>query len=342
MNELVESHISSLGFKHFSFTPLEKTLTMDFYSSWIREDMHGEMEYMSRHEEFKRTPQKYVQFARSAIVLTQDYFPHPAPIDSPLVDARVAMYARGQDYHLFFQKELNNLCDELKIKFPNEEFIAFTDSKPVLERELAYKAGLGWFGKNTCLINSKKGSLFFIGEIYTSLDLKPILDIHPDRCGSCTRCIDACPTQALTERKLDARKCISYLTIEAKSNPAKNLRPLMKDWLFGCDICQSVCPWNEKSFGELIKEQQRQTLTVTDQLIEDLRWILTTSNKQIQKNFGQLAISRARGTGLKRNALIVAANQGLTSLAPEISSFADHEKLSEVALWALEELGIRD
>lgn len=334
LNDIIEAYNY---FDDFGFSSLKKPLSLSFYESWLEKGYHGEMKYLKAHLDTKKDPQKLMKRARSAIVMTKNYLPHPEP-KKILKNVRVALYAQGKDYHYWFQEKLNHLCKDLQKLYPSEEFIAFSDSKPVLERDLAYKAGLGWFGKNSCIINEKKGSLFFIGEIYTTLNLQSFKPLHPDRCGTCTKCIDACPTDAIVKNKtLDARKCISYLTIESKKNPPENLRSKIGDWLFGCDICQTVCPWNEKAFGVETFQTTSQK-EERENLAEDLRWILENSNKQLQKNYADSPLSRAGANGLKRNAIVVATNKNLTELSSCIKNYLDHEKLSELAKWSLEQL----
>jgi epoxyqueuosine reductase len=273
------------------------------------------------------------------LVFAVPYYPHPALVENfPLNNARISLYAQGYDYHHWFKEKLQNICDELKVLLPDEEFLPMTDSSPVLERDLAYRAGIGWVGKNTCVIHPKGGSLFFIGEIYSSITFS--LESKPahDFCGTCTRCIDICPTGALTEaRKLDARKCISYLTIESREVPPQELREKMGDWFFGCDLCQTTCPWNQKAFKNQLSIEQLESKSPEEEqrLEEELRWILTTSGKQIERSFQGTALARAGGFGLKRNALIVAANRGISTLAPEVENLRHHPKLGELATWAL-------
>jgi epoxyqueuosine reductase len=213
-----------------------------------------------------------------------------------------------------------------------------TDSSPVLERDLAYQAGLGWFGKNTCLIQRGQGSLFFIGEIYTDLATDPVNTLIPDFCGTCDKCIQACPTNAIEKpRILNAQKCISYLTIESKKVPPMELREKINDWFFGCDICQTVCPWNEKVFKNQLETESKKTLNTKDReiLIAELQFILNASGKKLQKEFQNSPLSRAGHFGLKRNAIIVASNQKLTELKPDILKYQHHAKLGELANWAL-------
>jgi epoxyqueuosine reductase len=323
----------------YGFVALQKPISFDLYRSWLDKGYSGNMDYLERHAPAKEDPSVLSPRAKSAIVVTVQYVPHPESTNFPLKSARIARYAQGEDYHHWLQKRLKALVEELKSAFPGEEFLTFTDSQPVLERDLAYRAGIGWYGKNTCLIHPKKGSLFLIGEIYTSLDpnaseLKASIPVT-DHCGKCTRCIDACPTQAIVApRELDARKCISYLTIENKEDPPEELRSKIGDWLFGCDICQTVCPWNIKVHGEKIEDKS----ATRSELIADLRFILESSNSQLQKVFANTAISRSAGTKLKRNAIIVCANKGLNEFEDILNRLKTDERLGNISSWALTQL----
>ena len=288
IKDLIQNEISELGFSHFGISALSKPLSFEFYRKWIDEGLHGDMKYLADHAPIKQEPQIKWPRAQSALVFAIPYFPHPEKKqDFPVQEARVSLYAQGFDYHFWFRERMTKLCDALKVRFPDEEFLAFTDSSPVLERDLGWRAGLGWVGKNTCLIHPKKGSLFFIGEVYTSMALATEFEPLPDFCGTCTRCIDICPTGALVEpRKMDARKCISYMTIESRTVPPVELRDKIGDWFFGCDLCQTVCPWNQKVFkGQLSVEPVLNLSSDSEtQLIEDLRYILTSSGKKLEKD----------------------------------------------------------
>ena len=333
----IEEILRAEGFEHFGFAELVKPITIDVYEAWLAEGLQGEMDYLDRHLETKREPQRLMKRARSAIVLTLDYLPHPEPMAETglgrITNAKVAAYARGRDYHHFLSARMKRVCEALKSLYPEEDFAHFTDSGPVLERDLAQRAGLGWVGKNTCLIGKGRGSLFFIAEIYTSLALPVAKITSPDHCGTCTRCLDACPTGALVSpRKLDARKCISYLTIESRETPPVELRPMMGDWLFGCDICQTVCPWNVKAHGP---EKLAANKASASDLESDLRYLLTSSNRGLENDFKGTALARSGGVGLKRNALVVAGNRKLSGLTPEIEALVGHPKLGELARWAL-------
>jgi epoxyqueuosine reductase len=337
----IEEQIKIKGFKQYGFAPLQPALSLDLYKNWLEKGFHGEMKYLETHLAQKEQPQLYAPKAHSAIVIAQDYFPTiPGHEEFPLRTNAIASYARGKDYHFWFTQALKELALTLQSLFPKEQFYPCSDSAPVLERDLAYRGGLGWIGKNTCVIDRHHGSFFFIGEILTSLKLTAALSLTPDHCGTCTRCIDACPTQALVSpRELDARKCISYWTIESRENPPLALRSKIGDWLFGCDICQSVCPWNKKVFGARLTEtKESQDLLELQDREKELGYILRTSNRQLMRDLRLTPLIRAGGTGLKRNAIVVATNLKLRGLVPDIQVFLNHPKLRPLATWSLHQL----
>lgn len=325
-----------IGFSRFGYASLNSPISLNVYKQWLKDGFHGEMQYLERHLPEKEHPQKLLPQAYGAFVVAIDYHPvHPEP-GSYSSSLLVAGYAKGLDYHHWLKQRLQNCCEKLKELYPQDEFIAMTDSSPVLERDLAYRAGLGWVGKNTCLIDQRQGSLFLIGEIYTTLSLNIQIDPAADRCGNCTRCIEACPTQAIIEpRKLDARKCISYLTIESKNIPEKELRFKVGAHYFGCDICQTVCPWNQKVFGTELSSKNKPDIHNTEQ---ELRDILESSHSQIEKRYRGTALSRTPPWAHKRNALMVIANLKLTSLKPYVANLMSHEKLGDLARWTIENL----
>lgn len=337
--------LSPLQYSHFGLASLEATSSLEYYKKWLSEGLHGDMEYLQRHLAQKENPGLLMPNAKSALVFAFPYVPHPEPKDYPFTASRVSLYARGQDYHLWIRERLKKGIELLKQKFPNAEFACYTDSSPVLERDLAYRAGLGWFGKNCCIIHPQKGSLFFIGEIYSTLDVADKITPVQDFCGTCTRCLDACPTGAFIEpRKLDATKCISYWTIESKEIPPTPLREKMQDWLFGCDICQTVCPWNQKAFRtELSILDQREKSDydnheLKEKLALELRQILNSSNRELKSWLGQTALSRSAGVKLKRNAIIVATNLKLTALLPEIEKQISNEDFVDLVGWSKQQL----
>ena len=215
------------------------------FESWLKNNYHGKMSYMERNFDKRLDTTKLVENSKSVISLTYNYYPKKVlKSDSTF---KISKYAHGKDYHLVLKKKLKQLLKIMKDKFGSFEGRVFVDSAPILERAWAKKSGLGWIGKNTNLINKQSGSFFFLAEIIVDLELN-YDNTTTDHCGSCTACIDACPTNAIYEPyKLDASKCISYYTIELKESFSSNLSSDFKDWIFGCDICQDVCPWNRFS-----------------------------------------------------------------------------------------------
>jgi epoxyqueuosine reductase len=328
--------LTSVGFDRFGIAALERPMSFSFYEEWLKKGHHASMEYLVTHGPMKEQPDKLLPQARSALVVAVDYVPHPAPADEEtqgrLERLNVARYARGQDYHFWLLDRLSKAAAQLQIEFPGESFMCMTDSKPVLERDLAYRAGLGWVGKNTCLIDEKRGSFFLIGEIYTTLALEASVDLAPDRCGTCTRCIDACPTGAIAApRELDARKCISYWTIEAKAievdqTHLKNGASDLGTHYFGCDICQTVCPWNRKVISGTEADAQAESSKLS-LMIEDLRWILTAPTRQIEGSFKNISLNRLRAYQHRRNALNVVHNNKLTELIDEVHGLTEDERL---------------
>lgn len=287
------------------------------------------MNYLVRHRGTKANLATKYPDTKSAIVIAHNYVPHPSKEKNPFPNLNIALYAQGLDYHSWLKEKLEEIIVKLKEQYPNEKFWACTDSSPVLERDLASQAGLGWFGKNTCLIERKSGSFFFISEILTTLKLEPSAPSSKNYCGTCTRCIDACPTNAITSPYvLDARKCISYLTIEAKNSPAPDLRKQIGNHFFGCDICQTVCPWNE----ELTPYK------LTPKAIEELKFILNVTDEELKTKIKGTALERSKPTGLRRNALLVIANEKILDLGSLVENYVSHEALGELANWTLNSL----
>ena len=329
--------LSHQGAESFQFIPLMAPTSYEHYKNWLSEKKQGQMRYMAQNAHVRKSPHQHFAPMQSMIMFTTAYYPHPQVSEKGPKHLKQAHYARNKDYHLWFRGQLKEWIKTLEAHFPQEQFMAFTDAVPLLERDHAVQAGLGWVGKNTCLIHPKKGSLFFIGEILTTLPChEEVSPIH-DLCGHCTACMDHCPTGALeSPKRLDANRCIAHWNIESREVPPLELREKMGDWFFGCDICQTVCPWNlklhkaEKDFHPPPPDRS--------QMVADLKWILTSSNKQLMKELRETPLTRAGGRGLKRNALLVTGNMGLGELKDQVTPFLSHPKLGELAQWTLNQI----
>lgn len=247
----------SLGFQQVGITDTDLGEAEVHFINWIKQNRHGTMHYMARHGLKRTRPADLLPGTLRIISVRMDYFPAPSTQAEEILDhdafAYVSRYALGRDYHKVLRHKLQKLCVKISAEIDEFEYRVFTDSAPVLEKALAEKAGLGWIGKHSNLINKNTGSWFFLGEIYTNLPL-PIDSAAENHCGSCRSCMDVCPTNAIVAPyEIDARLCISYFTIESKESIPLNLRPLMGNRIYGCDDCQLVCPWNK--FTHFTQEQ---------------------------------------------------------------------------------------
>ena len=267
----------------------------DRFESWLKNNYHGKMSYMERNFDKRLDTTKLVENSKSVISLTYNYYPKKVlKSDSTF---KISKYAYGKDYHVVLKNKLKQLLNIMKNKFGSFEGRVFVDSAPILERAWAKKSGLGWIGKNTNLINKQTGSFFFLAEIIVDLELN-YDNTTTDHCGSCTACIDACPTNAIYEPyKLDASRCISYYTIELKESFSSNLSSDFKDWIFGCDICQDVCPWNR--FSKANDEVLFETIPEISNF-NKADWIDLTE-ETFKKVFKESPIKRSKFKGLKRN-----------------------------------------
>jgi epoxyqueuosine reductase len=264
--------------------------------AWLTNGYHGSMHYMEKHFDLRIDPTRLVPDAKSVITLLLNYFPSQTQQPGTL---KIAKYAYGKDYHQVIRNKLNELVKMIKINIGNISGRGFVDSAPVLERSWAQRSGLGWIGKNGNLINKQSGSFFFIATLITDLELYYDDPIAKDYCGTCTKCIDACPTDAiLGDKVIDGSKCISYFTIELKDQliPEK-MKGKFNDWMFGCDICQDVCPWNRfsKPAAEPGFEPLAEILNFSLQDWEEL------TEESFKKIFRHSPLKRSRFAGIKRN-----------------------------------------
>jgi len=264
--------------------------------AWLKQGMQGEMHYMENHFDKRLDPRLLVDGAKSVISLGLNYYTEEGQ-SAPLAP-KISKYAYGEDYHQVIKSKLKTLLEVINEKIGEVNGRAFVDSAPVLDKAWAKKAGLGWIGKNTNLINTKSGSFFFLAELIVDIELEYDIPATADHCGTCTRCIDACPTEAIVAPYIvDGSRCISYLTIELKNEIPQEFRGKMDNWMFGCDVCQDVCPWNK--FSVLHQEpafQPNENLLAMNgsdwkDITEDI----------FQKVFKNSAVKRTKFIGLKRN-----------------------------------------
>lgn len=302
-SRLVKQKAAELG---FSFCGISKVRRLDEEAprleAWLKEGRHGRMKYMENHFEKRLDPGLLVESAKSVISLMISYFPGPdTAYTSPL---KVSKYARGTDYHFVIKDKLRMLAETLEATAGKMNYRIFTDSAPVLDRAWAVNSGIGWIGKNTMLISRRNGSFFFLAEIITDLGLEYDSPFGGNYCGDCTRCIDACPTGAITgPRQLDASRCISYLTIELKDGIGEEFNEKMDNWIFGCDVCQDVCPWNRFSLTSTWP-QFSASGNWTEWTREE--W-LNMEKSTFDKVFGKSAVKRAGFLKLK-NSINFASN----------------------------------
>jgi epoxyqueuosine reductase len=323
-----------LGFDLVGICRLGPADTAGEFDDWLAQGFAGTMEYLPRGREKRRDSRLPVPGAISAIVVAMSYGGREP-------SGSVARYARGDDYHDVMLDRLRSLQRWLDAEVGRPLLgKCYVDTGPLLERDLARRAGLGWFGKNTNLINPSLGSFFFLGSLLVELALAPDASFAADRCGSCTRCLEACPTDAFVEpRVLDATRCISYLTIELKGTIPVELREPIGDRLYGCDVCQDVCPWNERFAQQLPDESPfAARAAIADKTARALaRELLAMTHEDFGNSFSESAMNRAKWRGLKRNAAVVLGNVGTADdVAILEQALGDSEPLvREHAAWAL-------
>ena len=339
----------AVGFEMAGVVTRHDSRHMAYFREWLRSGLHGEMAYLGRPGAVRRRADLDLTLPgyRSALVVAHSYA-DDAPATSPGDPSRaiVARYARGRDYHHVVSDRLEVLAARLEA-LAGRPFRrrAYVDTGPILERELAQRAGLGWFGRNTMLIHPRRGSYFFLGVLLTDLPLEASAPFREDHCGTCRRCLDACPTGALLGRDesgapvMDATRCISYLTIELKGPIPRELRPAIGNRVFGCDICQEVCPWNER-FSEPTAEPAYSPRSDLDgaSLIDLATRLLGMSGKGFLREFRDSPVSRTRRNGLLRNVCVALGNWGAAEAVPVLERAARDQSglVREHAEWALE------
>ena len=331
LENAIRSEAARLGFTLCGFTRLSVLPRATFFKDWLARGFAGEMHYLAREPQRRIDPHIPFPEARSVICLG---FPYAPPV-LPQIDwqhelrGRLAAYAAGADYHDVIQKKLQRFVAFLQDRQPGMWARPYVDTGPLLERDWAYRSGLGWFGKNTMLLHKARGSWFFLAEILVSLDLEG-QGRPSDHCGSCTRCLDDCPTDALADGYiLKSPLCISYLTIEHRGPIPHGLRPKLGNWIFGCDICQEVCPWNTK-FGRPRHE-------LVDELFPSLPELLQLDEDGFRARFRRSAVWRTKRRGLLRNVAVALGNSANpAAIGPLQAALHDPEPLIRGhAAWAL-------
>jgi epoxyqueuosine reductase len=327
----VRERARALGFDRVAVGPAGPPPHGAAFERWLDQGYAGTMAYLARGRAARLDPGALLPDARSVIAVALSHNP---PEDTPDW-APVARYARGRDYHAVMRPRLKALGASLReLAGPEARWRVSVDTSAVLERDLAARAGLGWIGKNTNLLDQTLGSFFFIGIVLTTVDLEADLPVA-DRCGTCTACLDACPTQAfVAPYVLDARRCISYLTIEHRGPIPPALRPGLGEWAFGCDVCQTVCPWNRKA-----APATDPALRAPGSLEPIEAW-LGLDEAGFRRRFDGSALTRAKRSGLLRNTALVLGNRRATAAVPELEQ-ARHDLdpvVRDAAAWALEQI----
>jgi epoxyqueuosine reductase len=349
LKQIIKEKARQLGFILAGVTTPEPPPHSSTFEHWLAQGHHGTMNYLAteRSRTRRANPREILPECQSILVLATPYSPNLAlsgasrqanAVEAPEAKGQIASYAWGNDYHDILPARMQEL-----IQFIEEQVGGpvrnrwYTDTGPILERDLAQRAGIGWIGKNTCLIHPKHGSYFLLSEIFLDLALEPDPPFVTDHCGTCTRCIEACPTDCiLPDRTIDATRCISYLTIELKDDIPAELRDKMGTWVFGCDVCQMVCPWNrfagegDPAFGE---KDPRPLLS------EELA--LTT--EAFNHRFKRSPFKRAKRRGYLRNVAVALGNTGNMHALPVLQNVLDKEEplIREHAQWAIEKINQR-
>lgn len=301
----IKGEARALGFDLVGVARADRVAESDRLAAWLSEGRHGTMAWMERWSDKRVDPRRLVEGCRSIVSVGLLYH-RPADRAPQPRGMEVATYAWGEDYHRVLKDKLYALLARGRAMDPDFDGRAFTDSGPVMERYWAERAGLGWRGKNTLLLNKRLGSFLFLGELLVRAELEPDA-AGVDHCGTCTRCIDACPTDAIVEPyALDARRCISYWTIEHRGVLSPEQEEAVGEWLFGCDVCQDVCPWNR----DASETREPSFLARESRWPADIDGLLTMDEEEFADRFADSAIERTRRRGLVRNAAIVAGNTG--------------------------------
>ena len=342
MKTAIQQRALELGFDDCRFTTASPPAGQAAFQNWLQTGQHGEMSWLARNAEKRLDPQKVLAGAKTIITLAASYAAAPSPAGPTRAGAGVvARYARFADYHDVLGRALKTFNDYIiSLGGPGTRALWYVDTGPLLERDHAQRAGLGFAGKHTNVISRRLGNWIFLSEIITTLEVAPDAP-EKNHCGTCTRCLAACPTNAITAPfQLDARRCISYLTIELKGSIPVELRPAIGNRIYGCDDCLAVCPWNRFAReGKLMKPHARPDLDQPDVL----EW-LKVDDAGFKSRFADSPILRTKRRGFLRNVCVALGNTGTQDALPELAKAAgDHEPLiAEHAHWAIKQIEARD
>jgi epoxyqueuosine reductase len=336
LKETIQAEAGRLGFALAGVTSPEPPGHWPEFENWLARGRHGSMSYLT--DPRRADPRRVLPECESILVLAARY-PNPGPMSHsspPANRGRVAAYAWGRDYHLVLPERLHALADFIQSQVGRSvPSLVYTDTGPLLERDLAQRAGLGWIGKNTCLIHPQIGSYFFLAEILLGIELAPDHPFGFDRCGRCQRCLDACPTGCiLPDRTIDARRCISYLTIENKGEIPVALRARLGSWIFGCDVCQQVCPWNGRPGSLPLPQLAAPAAAPVPELIAEVN----LSSQEFNRCYRHTALARARRKGYRRNVIVALGNVGDRRAVPALEQACGENTplVSNHAAWALD------
>lgn len=344
ITEAIRACALSLGLDLVGFAPVLTPAHALFFRKWLEQGFHGEMAYLARTADARCDPQQVLPGAKSAVVVGLNYAPAVSPVADDPTRGVFARYALGDDYHEVMERQLQQLLEFIRQQYPDCRAKIYVDAGPVLERNLAWRAGLGWLGKNTLLMNTHRGSYFFLGEILLDIELEYDQPAFGG-CGKCTRCIEACPTGAIVAPYvLDARRCISYLTIELRGSIPEELRPKMGNRIFGCDICQEVCPFNQPRPHAPLRSAPTneprfapREATLAPKLVDLLRM----SEEEFRTAFRNSPVQRAKWRGFRRNVAVALGNSRDPDALPVLQRELERESdpvVREHLQWAIHRL----
>lgn len=349
LKQAIRHEASRLGFTLAGFTSPEPPAHLSAFEEWLALGRHAGMTYMAEVESRSRRadPRRIMPECKTILVLAAPYSDPSGraqsdPVDSDAISGRIAAYAWGTDYHAVLSDRLNALVRFIEAYLGHPVGSrCYTDTGPILERDLAQRAGLGWIGRNSCLINPRHGSYFLLAETMLDVEIEPDPPFDTDRCGTCRRCMDACPTRCiLPNRTLDAGRCISYLTIELRDEIPVELRPSIGNWIFGCDICQLVCPWNR-----FAAEHGDEAFRPRPGLPQpDLARELSLTPEDFSRKFQRSAVKRARRSGYLRNVAVAMGNSHSALALPVLKQASQHPDglVRTHASWAIQHIAAQD